>query len=220
MRAGQIGTAGDKIIGERVFMTDAWYASGYFWTLAGTVAAALLLLAIGLIWLRVTRMRRRVARTLRNIADRLMRDIAIPDGIGGFVPVDAIVLRDRRLYVLDIRDLEGAIFGAEKMDIWTAMGRKRYQFNNPLRPMHDRVTAVKLLAPGIEVLPRILFTSRGHFPKGRPTGVQLLEEFAQPLLRDKKTAATSLDDDLQKLWEQLCQAAGVPPGKERPLPRT
>ena len=197
-------------------MTNAWYASGYFWMLAVAAGAALLVMIALLLWWRMTRMQRHVSRTLRNIADRLMRDVTLPDGIGGFVPVDAVVLRDRRLYVLDIRDLEGAIFGAEKMDIWTAMGRKRYQFNNPLRLMHDRVAAVKLLAPGAEVLPRILFTSRGHFPKGRPEGVQLLEEFAQPLLRDRKATATELNAGVEDYWRRLCEAAQVPAGHERP----
>lgn len=197
-------------------MTNVWYASGYFWMLAAAAGAVLLVSAALLVWWRMTRMQRHVTRTLRNIADRLVRDVTLPDGIGGFVPVDAVVLRDRRLYVLDIRDLEGAIFGAEKMDIWTAMGRKRYQFNNPLRLMHDRVAAVKLLAPGVEILPRILFTSRGHFPKGRPEGVQLLEEFAQPLLRDRKASATGLDTGVEDHWRRLCEAAQVPAGHERP----
>lgn len=197
-------------------MTNAWYASGYFWMLAAAIGTASLVMIALLVWWRMTRMQRHVTRTLRNIADQLVRDVTLPDGIGGFVPVDAVVLRDRRLYVLDIRDLEGAIFGAEKMDIWTAMGRKRYQFNNPLRLMHDRVAAVKLLAPGAEVQPRILFTSRGHFPKGRPEGVQLLEEFAQPLLRDRKAVAAGQYANIEEHWRRLCEAAQVPVGHERP----
>ena len=169
------------------------------------------------VWLKLTAVRRGVTRTLRTISDRLIRDAILPDGIGGFVPVDALVLRDKRLYVLDIRDVEGAVFGSEKMDIWTAMGRRgRYQFNNPLRPMHDRLTAVKLLVPGLETASRILFTSRGHFPKGRPDGVQLLEEFAQPLLRPKPKAPVALEAGLEAAWDKLREAANVPPGKERP----
>ncbi|HLW74722.1 MAG TPA: nuclease-related domain-containing protein [Gammaproteobacteria bacterium] len=200
-------------------MAHAWYDSWLFWTLV--VAAVIVVLAFTAlaIWLRVTAIRRHVTHTLRNLADRLIRDVIIPDGVGGFVPVDALVLRDRKLYLLDIRDVEGAIFGSEKMDIWTAMGRRRrYQFNNPIRPMHDRVAAVKYLVPGVEVVPRILFTSRGHFPKGRPDGVQLLEEFAQPLLRAKRKGPVEVAEDMQALWVQVCEAANVLPGKERPAP--
>ena len=199
-------------------MTHAWYDSWLLWTLSGAVALLLLAIAAGLVLLRLTAVRRDVTRTLRVIADRLVRDVVVPDGVGGFVPVDALVLRDRRLYVLDIRDVEGAVFGSEKMDIWTAMGkRRRYQFNNPLRPMHDRIAAVRYLVPGIDVQPRILFTSRGHFPKGRPDGVQLLEEFAQPLLRARPKAPVELDTATQETWDKICEAANVPAGRERPF---
>jgi len=200
-------------------MAHAWYDSWLFWTLVVAAVIVVLAFTVLAIWLRVTAIRRHVTHTLRNLADRLIRDVIIPDGVGGFVPVDALVLRDRKLYLLDIRDVEGAIFGSEKMDIWTAMGRRRrYQFNNPIRPMHDRVAAVKYLVPGVEVVPRILFTSRGHFPKGRPDGVQLLEEFAQPLLRAKRKGPVEVAEDMQALWVQVCEAANVLPGKERPAP--
>ena len=198
-------------------MTHAWYDNWLPWTVAGTVALSAALVGAILVWLRVTVVRREVNRTLRLIADRLIRDVVIPDGVGGFVPVDALMLRDSKLYVLDIRDMEGAVFGSEKMDIWTAMGKHRRQFNNPIRPMHDRVAAVKFLVPGVEVLPRILFTSRGHFPKGRPEGVQLLEEFAQPMLRPKLKTPAALDAVIEGRWQQICDAANVPPGKERPV---
>ncbi|HEY4126445.1 MAG TPA: nuclease-related domain-containing protein [Gammaproteobacteria bacterium] len=199
-------------------MTQAWYDNWLLWTGAGALALGAVGGATFLVWLRVTEMSREVDRTLRAISDRLVRDVVLPDGIGGFVPVDALLLRDRKLYVLDIRDVEGAVFGSEKMDIWTAMGRKRYQFNNPIRPMHDRIAAIKYLVPGVDVLPRILFTSRGHFPKGRPDGVQLLEEFAQPLLRAKPKKPVELDADWHGRWTQVCEAASVPLGKERPTP--
>lgn len=201
-------------------MAQAWYGSWLFWCLVGggaTVAG--IGMGIG-VWLRVTATRRHLLHTLREISDRLMRDVLLPDGVGGFVPVDALLLRDNRLYVLDIYDLEGAIFGAEKMDVWTAMGRRRYQFKNPLRPMHDQLAAVKLVSPELAIQPRILFTSRGHFPKGRPDGVQLLEEFAQPLLRSTKKpkGPVPIKVETEIGWEKLCDAANVPPGRETPEP--
>jgi len=198
-------------------MIHTWYDSWLLWVIAGAATVLLVALIAIYIWLRMTAVRRHVTQTLRLISDRLIRDVVIPDGVGGFVPLDALLLRDRKLYVLDIRDVEGAVFGSEKMDIWTAMGRKRYQFNNPIRPMHDRVAAVKYMIPGVEVLPRILFTSRGHFPKGRPEGVQLLEEYAQPLLRAKPKGKVEIGEEFEAIWFKLCEAADVPPDKERPL---
>ncbi len=200
-------------------MGHAWYSDWRLWTVTGGVLLVLVAALALWAWLRVTAIPRGVTRTLRIISDRLVRDVMLPDGIGGFVAVDALVLRGRQLYVLDIRDVEGAVFGSEKMDIWTAMGhRRRYQFNNPIRLMHDRVTAVKMLAPECDAQPRILFTSRGHFPKGRPDGVQLLEEFAQPLLRAKQKEAVGLAAEVQQAWDRICEAASVKPGRERPEP--
>lgn len=200
-------------------MGHAWYGNWLLWTASGG-ALLVLLAALALwAWLRITAIQRGVTRTLRNISDRLLRDVMLPDGIGGFVSVDALVMRGGQLYVLDIRDVEGAVFGSEKMDVWTAMGRRRrYQFDNPLRPMHDRVTAVRLLAPECDAVARILFTSRGHFPKGRPEGVQLLEEFAQPLLRPVQKSPVALSAELQQAWDRVCTAANVLPGRERPEP--
>ena len=198
-------------------MTHAWYDNWLMWAVACGVLVAAIVGVSAALWLRATAVSRDVSRTLRTISDRLIRDVVVPDGVGGFVPVDALVLRDRKLYVLDIRDVEGAVFGSEKMDIWTAMGRRRHQFNNPIRPMHDRLAAVKYLVPGIETSSRILFTSRGHFPKGRPDGVLLLEEFAQPLLRPKLKKPVELDAATQETWNTICEAANVPPGKERPV---
>lgn len=198
-------------------MTHPWYDNWLMWAVACGVLLAAVVGASVALWLRVTAVSRDVTRTLRIISDRLIRDVVVPDGVGGFVPVDALVLRDRKLYVLDIRDIDGAVFGSEKMDIWTAMGKRRHQFNNPIRPMHDRLAAVRYLVPGIEASSRILFTSRGHFPKGRPEGVMLLEEFAQPLLRAKPKKPVELDTVTQETWNTICEAANVPPGKEKPV---
>ncbi len=201
-------------------MAQAWYGSWLFWTAVGGGVVAVSAAGGIAVWLRATAVQRHLLRTLREVSDRLMRDVLLPDGVGGFVPVDALLLRDNLLYVLDIYDLEGAIFGADKMDVWTAMGRHRYQFKNPLRPMHDQVAAVKLVSPELAIQTRILFTSRGHFPKGRPDGVQLLEEFAQPLLRStrKPKGPVPIKAETEIGWEKLCDAANVPPGRETPDP--
>ena len=72
-------------------MAHAWYDNWLFWTLS-TSALVVLLAALSLwAWLRVTAIQRGVTRTLRNISDRLVRDVMLPDGIGGLI-IDQIVL--------------------------------------------------------------------------------------------------------------------------------
>ncbi len=196
----------------------AWYHSWPLWLLTAAVVCLLAALAGLFIWRRMTAVQRKILATLHNIADRLLRNVVLPDGVGGHVAADAIMLRDGRLYVLAIHDVEGAIFGGEKMDQWTAMGQhRRFTFRNPLRLMHDRVLALHALVPEFTIVPRILFSARGHFPKGRPEGVELLEEFAAPLRRPQKTTPPPLlDASLEAAWMRLRDIAGVPPGKEAP----
>ncbi|HET7923154.1 MAG TPA: hypothetical protein VFM15_10410 [Gammaproteobacteria bacterium] len=191
--------------------------------LIGTVAIAAVCLIGALIalilWLRLTANERHTRHLLNNIADRLLRDVAVPDGMGGWVVMDAVVLRDGRLHVLDLRDVEGAVFAAEKMDQWTLIGRRwRSQFQNPLRFMQDRVLAVRSLLPGITVSGHVLFSARAQFPKGRPEGVQLLDEFAAPLLRTKRRKPIELDAESRFLWQRLCDAAASASNGQIPPP--
>lgn len=180
------------------------------WTVTGVGAGVLVLIAVWFIWRRMTSMERRTRQLLASIADRVLRDAAIPDGVGGWVVIDAVMLRDRRIYVLDLRDVEGAIFGAEKMDHWTIIGRHwRSQFQNPLRFMQDRVIAVRALLPELDISGHVLFSSRAQFPKGRPDGVQLLEEFSRPLARPKPQKLVELDAQTEALWQRLADAAEI-----------
>lgn len=180
------------------------------WGLAGLCLALLILLGVLVTWRRMTTMERRTRKLLANIADRLLRDVSIPDGMGGWVVIDAIILRDGNIHVLDLRDLDGAIFGAEKMDLWTIIGRHwRSQFQNPLRFMQDRVLAIRALLPELRVSGHVLFSSRAQFPKGRPDGVQFLEEFSQPLARPKSKIPVELDALTESLWQRLCDASEI-----------
>ena len=192
-----------------------WFDDSWFWLLAVLTAVVIVGLGALFIWLRLTTMRRSTLSALRNISDRLLHNVVLPDGVGGHIGIDALLLRDGRLYVLILRDAEGAIFGAEKMDQWTAISRhRRFNFRNPLHLIQDQILAVRALVPELAIVPRIIFTRHARFPKGRPEGVELLEEFAKPLRRLKKTTVPELDAQLEIIWSHLCEAAGVPQGKE------
>ena len=192
-----------------------WFDDSWVWSLLAVAALVVAGLLALLIWLRLTATRRHTLSTLRNISDRFLHHIVLPDGVDGHIGIDALVLRDGRLYVLMLRDAEGAIFGAEKMDQWTAISRdQRFNFRNPLYVIHDQVLALRALAPEIEIEPRIIFTQHASFPKGRPDGVELLAEFAKTLHRSKKFKVPELGEQLSALWMKLRETAGVPEGKE------
>jgi hypothetical protein len=146
-----------------------------------TVGVMLLgLLAVGGVagWRRWGRYlaRRQLIRSFETVSAALLRDILIPDGSGGQLHIDFLLLTARGLLVVDYRDVEGVVFGGEHMKEWAVMdGNRRTTFLNPLEALYDRIAAVKLLAGEAPVDGRIVFTSRSKFPKGRPPRVMRLD---------------------------------------------
>ena len=190
-----------------------WYENWLLWLIVA-IAICLLISAIAILfWLRFTAVRRHTLATLRNIADRLLRDVVLPDGIGGHIGIDVLLLRDNRLYLLLLRHADGAIFAGGKLDQWSVVGRRRFVFRNPLHALQDRAIALRALMPEFDVVPRVLFTGHGRFPKGCPENTQLFEEFVRPLRRKEKNTVV-LDARLEAAWTRLREAAGVPPGRE------
>ncbi|MGH8397860.1 MAG: hypothetical protein ACRETA_06410, partial [Gammaproteobacteria bacterium] len=88
-----------------------WLDNWIFWLVTAAVVCIAAAIIALFVWLRLTSDRRSTLTSLRNIADRLLRNVMLPDGVGGYVGVDVLLLRDGRLYVLAIRNVEGAIFG-------------------------------------------------------------------------------------------------------------
>src|ERR1700678_1172289 len=59
---------------------------------------------------------------------------------------------------------------------WCRTGRaQRYTFSNPQPGLYDRIAAVRALAQGLPVEGRIVFTTRGRFPKGLPRHTLMLD---------------------------------------------
>jgi Nuclease-related domain len=96
-------------------------------------------------------------------------DMLVPDGMGGGFHVDFLLLTARGILVVDLRDVQGNIFGGDQMADWTVMdGPRRFTFTNPQSSLYDRIAAVKAVAGEVPVEGRIVFTRRGKFPKGLP----------------------------------------------------
>lgn len=114
---------------------------------------------------------------IANIAYEILRDVLVPNGNGGFIHLNYVLLTQRGLLVLDLLDLPGAIFGGDQMIEWTAIGRKRrYTFPNPQHALYDRMAALKLLSGEVPVDGRVVFTTRSEFPKGRPRNVLRIDD--------------------------------------------
>ena len=142
------------------------------------VGAIVLVSALVSIW-RVYRRRRarsRLNAAITAVGLDALQDVLVPDGMGGSLHVDFVLLTTRCVLVVDLRDVAGNIFGGDQMTEWTVMaGAKRSTFHNPQGAMYDRVAAVKQLSAELPVEGRLLFTRRGKFPKGLPRWTMMVE---------------------------------------------
>jgi hypothetical protein len=142
--------------------------------------AAAVLLGAGAFWglrayQRRARRRSLLAR-LERIAFEAAHQVLVPDGMGGFIHIDHILLTPRGVLVLDTRRVAGLIFGGDQMSDWTVMGRgHRFTFDNPQPALYDRIAAVKALVGDVPVEGRLLFSNVGKFTKGIPKWVLMLD---------------------------------------------
>jgi hypothetical protein len=148
---------------------------------AFVLGTVLLVVALFLLWRWHRRRRIRAARLQAIIGCGFehLRNVLVPDGQGGTLHVDFLLLTARGLVVIDLRDVEGNIFGGDQMNSWTVMdGATRYTFANPQTGLYDRVAAVRALAPDLPIEGRAVFTSSGQFPKGLPRHTLMLDSLA------------------------------------------
>ena len=144
------------------------------WALGALVLAALAVWSYGR--LRRIAELRALRAALRDASYEVVHDVLIPDGMDGRLHVDFLLLTQRGILVLDLREVPGMVFGGDQMNDWAVMTRsRRYSFANPQGPLLDRVAAVRQFAGDTPVEGRVLFTSRARFPKGRPKSVLMLD---------------------------------------------
>jgi hypothetical protein len=146
------------------------------WLVAG---AALVMLGTGSYvgygaYQRRSRRKALLAR-LERVGYQAAHQVLVPDGMGGFIHIDHLLLTRRGVLLLDTRRVAGLIFGGDQMSDWTVMGRRRYTFDNPQPALYDRIAAVKALVGDVPVEGRLLFSNLGKFTKGKPKYVMMLD---------------------------------------------
>jgi len=174
----------------------------------GISVAALLLAAVvfwgGRAYQRRARRRALLAR-LDRIAFEAVHQVLVPDGMGGFIHIDHLLLTLRGVLVLDTRRVAGLIFGGDQMSDWTVMARgRRYTFDNPQPALYDRMAAVKALTGDVPVEGRLLFSNVGKFTKGIPKWVLMLDgiEVEFPVV-DRGMQGSAAFTHLAEAWKRL-----------------
>lgn len=148
--------------------------------------------------------RRQLFRAFEASSAALLRDVLVPDGGGGHLHVDFLLLTVRGILVVDFRDVEGIVFGGEHMREWAVMsGHRRTTFLNPLDALYDRVAAVRALAGDVPVDGRIVFTERAQFPKGCPPRVLRLASLEAEYPPPDPGAAGHPAERYRTAWDEL-----------------
>jgi hypothetical protein len=193
-------------------------------TLENRTIALLVLAAIGLsmLYFLLRLYRRRRARTQLHAAITVigfdhLQNVLIPDGMGGSMHVDFILLTPRGVLVIDLRDVAGNIFGGDQMTEWTVMnGAERFTFQNPQNALYDRVAAVRSLVDEVPVEGRILFTRRGNFPKGLPRWTLMVDSLRAEFPAADRQAFESWLEKLRPSWDNLRATAAPSPLNKQP----
>ena len=174
--------------------------------LVGAIASTLLLIAlVALLAWRAYVKRNQIARRLRRLGCLFTRDLIIPDGIGGTIQTDYLVLMRGGLLVLDVKNYRGVLFGSENAPLWSQLVRSRsYKFTNPLPENSLRVQSLKHLLPDVPVLGRVVFMPEGQFPRDRPRSVSMLDT----LLDDLGDFAGAASLQHMDAWTRLKAASG------------
>jgi nuclease-like protein len=156
-----------------------------YWILAGAAAAVVAVIAFVARWLWVRRRGPMVEQALRGIAIDRLRDVLVPDGMGGQIQIEHLLLTANGIVVIDVKAFKGTIFAGDRMAEWTVIGEGgRFTFPNPLGTLYDRVAALRQLVRDVPVVGLVLFSAGADFTKGRPRDVllpaELLDRYRKP----------------------------------------
>lgn len=167
----------------------------------GVLAAAIVLAVLFRRQLANWREQRQVTRMLRHLGARRLRDLQLPDGMGGEVTIDYLLLARDALLVVGVKRYSGIIFGGPQTDQWTqVVNRVSYKFPNPDAYLQRQVNAVRLLSPGTRVTGLHLFTHGAEFPRDKPDNVLSTRDIRQ---FPKRVKSGDIPGPLRSAWQQL-----------------
>lgn len=135
-----------------------------------------------------------------------INNIIIPDGIGGLLEIEHLVLTDQGLLLIETYPMSGNLFGAETIDQWSQIidGRS-YKFANPLRHIRTSRQAIKALSPNTPVFCRIIFNANSVFPKGKPDEVSVINSLAEDMEFLKSEPA--MTNASRQAWDKIMRIA-------------
>jgi hypothetical protein len=168
-----------------------------------TTLLAVAVIAVAIWWIVRWRsaVNRELQRLLKTVSQDTLIDFIIPNGAGGEIHIDHLLLTSHGLILLDTKDMAGAVFAGEQLDTWSAtLLGARMTFNNPIPLLEERTAALRLLAPQVPIESRVLFTNQATFPKGHPEQVATV----QALIDDYHEVTQAMEaHDFSREWQNI-----------------
>jgi len=170
-----------------------------------SVFAIVLAAALGLAFWR--RRAQPLDRVLADAAVQRLRNVLVPDGMGGQIHVEHLLLTVRGVVVIDVKSFTGIIFASDRMTEWTVIdGGRRFTFPNPQGSLYDRVAAVRQLVRDVPVEGHVLFGAEADFSKGRPRDVLLPAELAELYEKPERKETERLVEPFLAQWQAVLEA--------------
>lgn len=172
------------------------------------VLAAVILASILLFLFRAElknwRQERHIRKAIRRLGWRSMVNVHLPDGTGGEVTIEHLLLGRDAILVVGVMRFEGAIFGSPRTDQWTqVINRTSYKFDNPDQNLQRQINAVRLIVPDARVSGWHLFGYDAKFPRDKPDSVLKLGDVRQ---LPKRPRRGDIPKPLHVAWKQLVDA--------------
>ncbi len=167
------------------------------------LGAVALLLVVWLIY------RRRIGgNRLQRVFDEIsydrIDDILIPNGEDGEIHIDHLLLTSRGLLIVDIKDVDGTVFGSDKMEKWTVISAtNRFTFSNPQPALQDRIAAVRNIVRQVPVSGRLVFLDGGEFTKGTPELVADIDDLHNEFNEPDKAAGKFKIEAFKPHWDLI-----------------
>ena len=184
---------------ERLIAGDQPWLSGLL-----VLAALLVLMYLFRKSLRYWWEGRQITRGAKRLGARMLRNVNLPDGMGGEISMDFLVLSTDAILVVGVKRYDGMIFGGTRTDEWTqTINSRSYKFPNPDNYLLQQVGAIRSIVPETPVRGMHLFTDNAMFPWDKPSNVLQVKDLCSNSTRRPKLK--DIPGELRAAWTQITQ---------------
>lgn len=146
------------------------------------------------------------------------RNLVLTSTMGDLTEIDHLVLSPFGIFVIEVKNYQGWIFGNQHQEKWLVHRyRRKYQFQNPIRQNHKHTEAVASLldidnkAEPAQIYSVIAFSQRAQFKTPMPDHVLHLEEVHRHIRKISALGRKISDEALLRYTARLnLEAAKAP----------